>query len=90
MIKRYIFPSEEIANNLISELNLQGGTTNCYICGIVKLGFQDEHEYSEEIEDSVLIKKATTYNVDVFWRDEALNTWKMYEITPKTPSHEFA
>ena len=85
MIKRYIFPSEEIANNLISELNLQGGTTNCYICGIVKLVFQDE-----EIEDSVLIKKATTYDVDVFWRDEALNTWKMYEITPKTPSHEFA
>ena len=85
MIKRYSFPSEEIANNLISELNLQGGTTNCYICGIVKLVFQDE-----EIEDSVLIQKATTYNVDVFWRDEALNTWKMYEVTPKTPSHEFA
>ena len=42
MIKRYIFPSEEIANDLISELNLQGGTTNCYICGIVKLVFQDE------------------------------------------------
>ena len=84
MIKRYIFPSEEIANNLISELNLQGGTTNCYICGIVKLVFQDE-----EIEDSVLIKKATTYNVDVFWRDEALSSWKAYEVEPKTPNHSF-
>ena len=47
-------------------------------------------EYNQEIEESILIKKATTYDVDVFWRDEALNTWKMYEITHKKPRHEFA
>ena len=90
MIKRYSFPSEEIANNLISELNLQEGTTNYYICGIVKLGFQNKYEYNEETQDSVLIKKATTYDVDIFWRNEPLSSWKAYEVEPKTPSHEFA
>ena len=85
MIRRYSFPTEQVAKDLIALLSDEPNptvteTTNAIVC----LGFQDE--YNEEGE---LIEEGIAYNVDVMWKNEAINAWLQYEVTPNTPNHKF-
>ena len=85
MIKRYSFPTEQVAKDLIALLSDEPNptvteTTSAIVC----LGFQDK--YNEEGE---LIEEGITYNVDVMWKNEAINAWLQYEVTPNTPNHKF-
>lgn len=85
MIKRYSFPTEQVAKDLIALLSDEPNpivteTTSA----IAYLGFQDK--YNEEGE---LIEEGITYNVDVMWKKEAINAWLQYEVTPNTPNHKF-
>lgn len=103
MIKRYSFKSKEQAQELIlglimsaesieeikadEELSLpsaSGITITETTSGIRLLGFQDVYE------DEVLIKAGTTYDVDILWKSEPNENWIDYEVTPKSPNHNFA
>jgi len=95
--KQYSFPSEEIAKELILALASEDnelpfdkirGTETTY--GIVCLGFQHKYEYDLETEDIVLVKEATTYDVDVAWKGRSGYGWSSYEVNPSTPNHKFA
>ena len=35
-----------------------------------------------------LIEEGIAYNVDVMWKNEAINAWLQYEVTPNTPNHK--
>jgi hypothetical protein len=94
MIKRYSFPSEQIAKELILNLdsndsNFKNVTVTKTTQGLVCLGFQNVYNYNEETKENELIKEGLTYDVDVFWRDAANENWKAYEVNPKTPNHNF-
>ena len=91
MIKRYSLPSEQIAKELIALLSEEPSpTVTEFTHGIVCLGFNNVYEYKEETEESILVKKGLTYDVDVFWKGEANEDWTAYEIHPKTPNHKFS
>ena len=90
MIKRYSFPSQEKAQELIlklvdddSTLAFNKVTVTSETHGLVCLGFQ--HKY----ENGVLIKESTTYDVDVFWKGRSGYGWASYEVSPVTPNHNF-
>jgi hypothetical protein len=96
-IKQYSFPTKEKAQELIlklahdeNELAFDKITTTESTHGIVCLGFQDVYEYDEESETSVLIHKALTYDVDVFWKNEENSEWLDFKVEPVTPNHQFA
>ena len=57
---------------------------------IVCLGFQNVYEFNAETEESVLVKEGLTYDVDVFWKEEDLEGFAEFEVSPKTPNHAFA
>lgn len=85
MIKRYSFPTKETATDLIELLSDEPNpTVTETTSGIRLLGFQDVYE------DEVLVKEGTTYDVDVFWKNEPNENWIDYEVTPKSPNHNFA
>mgnify|MGYP003624789842 CR=1 FL=1 len=97
MIKRYSFPTESEAQELILKLAHEKNesafdkiTTTDLTNGIVCLGFQDIYKYDQETETSVLIHQGLTYDVDVFWKDEENSDWLDYEVNPVTPNHKFA
>ena len=96
-IKRYSFPTEAKAEELIlklankeNELAFNKITTTETTHAIVCLGFQDKYKYNEETEESELIKKSLTYDVDVMWKDSDSKDWSDYEVNIKTPNHNFA
>jgi hypothetical protein len=94
-IKRYAFPSEAKAEELIlmlaqeSVLAFNKITVTESTHGVVLLGFENIYEYNEETEENVLIKQATNYDVDVIWKSEPLESWGEFEVTPITPNHNF-
>ena len=108
MIKRYSIPTEQKAKELIlalapnTELDFNKITTTETTCGIVCLGFQHVYKYNEETNERELIKEATTYDVDVFWKAEntideegnlvvpTFGEWDAFEVEPNTPNHNFA
>ena len=108
-IKQYALPSEEIAKELIlalaheeNELPFNKVTITDTTHGIVCLGFQHKYEVNLETDEHVLVKEATTYDVDVAWKEinevdedgnvivQTFGEWDKYEIRPKTPNHVFA
>lgn len=91
MIKRYSIPTKQKAKELIALLSDEPNptiteTTHAIVC----LGFQDKYIFNEETQESELIEKGLTYDVDVFWKDEPNESWNEFEITPATPNHKFA
>ena len=91
MIKRYSFPTEEKANELIALLSEENNpTVTEFTHAIVMLGFQDKWEYNQETEESVLIHKGLTYDVDIMWKAEPLEEFNPFEVNPKTPNHNFS
>ena len=96
-VKRYSFPSEAKAEELIlklahedSELAFNRITVTETTHAVVCLGFQNVYEYNVETEESVLIKEGTSYDVDVFWKDRSGYGWSEFEVEPNTPNHGFA
>ena len=96
-IKQYALPSEEIAKELIlalaseeNELPFNKVTITETTHGIVCLGFQHKYEVNLETDEHILVKEATTYDVDVAWKEAPNENWTAYEIEPKTPNHIFA
>ena len=96
-VKRYSFPTEAKAQELIlklaheeNELTFDKITTTDLTHGIVCLGFQDVYEYNEDTKTSELIHQGLTYDVDVFWKDLQGDKWLDYEVNPVTPNHKFA
>jgi hypothetical protein len=101
MVKRYSFPTEEIAQELMLTLENKeiqyddegvkvdvqfiNPTVTPYTYAIVCLGFQDEYN-----EDGELTKEGTTYDLDIFWKGEQLEAFNEYEVTPSTPNHNFS
>ena len=90
-IKRYSFPTEAKAKELIlklahteNELAFNKITTTETTHAIVCLGFQNKYE------DEVLVKEGLTYDVDVMWKDVINKKWNKYEVNVKTPNHNFA
>ena len=91
MIKRYSITTEQIAKDLILLLSDEiNPTVTEFTHGIVCLGFQDKYLYNEETQESELISKGMTYDVDIFWKDEPLDAFKEFEVEPVTPNHKFA
>ena len=90
IVKRYSFPSEQIEKEIIATLNLNGKSYTNKVRCIVELGFQDKYLYNEETQESELISKGMTYDVDIFWKDEPLEAFNQYIVEPKTPNHKFA
>ena len=99
MIKRYSIPTEQIAKDLIltlAPLDTENHivwnklTVTEFTHAIVCLGFQDKYLYNEETQESELISKGMTYDVDIFWKDEPLDAFKEFEVEPVTPNHKFA
>ena len=90
MIKRYSFATEQQAKELILGLGLEPNqTTSKDIQGIVLLGFQDKYKFNEDTQESELVKKGLTYDLDIMWRNEPNKDWLKFEVTPKTPNHKF-
>ena len=95
-IKRYSIPTEQKAKELIlalapnTELEFNKITTTETTCGIVCLGFQHVYKFNKETQESELIKEATTYDVDVFWKAEPNENWLEFQVEPNTPNHNFA
>jgi predicted nucleic acid-binding protein len=96
-VKRYSFPSEAKAEELIlklahedSELAFNKITVTETTHAIVCLGFQNVYEYNQETEENVAIKYGTTYDVDVFWKEGDIEGFAEFEVSPKTPNHRFA
>jgi hypothetical protein len=96
--KRYSFKDEEQAKNLILNLisyeeenipDFKKVRVTDSTHGIVVLGFQDKYTYNEKKREMVLVKKATTFDVDVMWKSEN-KKWAKYEVKPLTPNHKFA
>lgn len=97
MIKRYSFPSEAKAKELILKLapeKFEGTfnqlTTTEKTHAIVCLGFQDKYSFDIDTKESVLVSKGLTYDVDVMWKDSPSYGWSAYEVNVKTPNHNFA
>ncbi len=91
MIKRYSITSEQIAKDLILLLSDEiNPTVTEFTHAIVCLGFQDKYLYNEETQESELISKGMTYDVDIFWKGEPLDAFNQYIVEPKTPNHKFA
>jgi len=97
MIKQYSIPTEAIASELIlalahkeNELPFNKITATETTHGIVILGFQYKYSFNEETQESVLIEKGTTFDVDIFWKDLPNESWLEYEVNPSTPNHKFA
>lgn len=89
MIKKYSFPTEIKAFELINLIAEGKPTVTEHTKGIAYLGFQNEYEFNEETEESVLIKAGETYDVDIFWRVTPFAEFTPYEVNPVTPSHRF-
>ena len=86
MIKKYSFPTEVKAKELIALLSDEPNPTVTETThGIVILGFQDKYD----IEGN-LIEKGLSYDVDIFWKDLPNEDWTEYEVNPATPNHKFA
>ena len=100
MIKQYSIPTEVIARELILALAIKDKDGNLpnfkdvkateTTHGIVCLGFQNKYSFDEETQESVLIEKGTTFDVDIFWKDLPNEDWIAYEVNPKSPNHKFA
>jgi len=91
MIKKYSFPTEVKAKELIALLSDEPNPTVTETThGIVILGFQYKYSFNEETQESVLIEKGTTFDVDIFWKDLPNESWLEYEVNPSTPNHKFA
>ena len=95
-VKRYSFPTEAKAEELIlklahidSELAFNKITVTETTHAVVCLGFQHVYEYNAETEESVLVIEALTYDVDVFWKEDSAWGWGVYEVEPNTPNHSF-
>ena len=96
-VKRYSFPSEAKAEELLlklahedSELAFNKLTVTETTHAIVCLGFQNVYEFNAETEESILVKEGLTYDVDVFWKGNSGYGWGTYEVNPNTPNHAFA
>ena len=96
MTKRYSFPSEQIAKELIlnlllseSKLPFDKQTVTESTHGIACLGFQDKYIFNEETQENELEHKGLTYDVDIVWKNAPNENWTAYEVTPKTPNHNF-
>ena len=96
-VKRYSFPSEAKAEELLlklaneeNELAFNKLTVTETTHAIVCLEFDDKYEYNPETEESTLVKEGLTYDVDVFWKDKSGYGWGQYEVSPSTPNHGFA
>lgn len=96
-VKRYSFPSEAKAEDLLLKLahedsalafNKLTVTKNTH--AIVCLGFDDKYEFNAETGESKLVKEGLTYDVDVFWKGNSGYGWGQYEVHPNTPNHTFA
>ena len=97
IVKQYSFPSEQIAKEMILELAQEENelpfnkiTVTESTHAIAILGFQDKYEFDEETQESVLVKKAEFYDVDVMWKGRSGYGWSSYEVNPETPNHKFA
>jgi len=97
MINRYSFPDEVTAKQLLetlipkgSSLSFKDITVTELTNGINAWGFEDKFSYDPKTDKQVLIKKGTTYNVDVMWKTSQPKEWAQYEIKPVTPNHKFA
>jgi hypothetical protein len=95
-IKRYAFPSEAKAEELIlelitddSQLTFKEIRVSDYSLGVVVLGFENVYDYDAETDTHILIKESFTYDVDVVWKNEQLNSWIEHEVIPNTPNHNF-
>ena len=95
-VKRYSFPTEAKAEELIlklvnvaSELAFNEITVTNTTHGIVCLGFQNVYEYNSDTEETILVKEGLTYDVDILWKGNSAWGWGKYEVTPNTPNHEF-
>ena len=90
MIKRYSFQTEEKANELIALLSEENKPTVTTLTHeIVQIGFQNEYEFNEETKESILVKEGKTFDVDIMWKDEALEDFSPFEVFPKIPNHSF-
>ena len=89
IVKRYSFPSEQIAKELIDTLNLNGKSYSNKVRCIVCLGFQDKYLYNEATQENELISKGLTYDVDIKWYELPNDNFNEYEVNPITPNHNF-
>ena len=89
MIKKYSFPTEQKAFELINLISEGKPTVTEFTKGIAYLGFQNEYEFNEETQESILIKVGETYDVDIFWRVTPFTEFSEYEVNPVTPTHKF-
>lgn len=90
--KRYSFPSEKIANELIYLLsneslpeeelvNYRVKPVTESTHGIACLGFQDKYIFNKETQENELEHKGLSYNVDIVWKDEKVDTGEIDEET---------
>ena len=96
-IKRYSFPTEAKAEELIlklahvdNALYFNEITVTNTTHGIICLGFQNVYEYNTETEETILVKEGLTYDVDILWKGNSAWGWGVYEVKPNTPNHAFA
>ncbi len=88
MNKKYSFPTEEKAKELIKSLlsdeqqetNIRKVSVTKYTNGLRYLGRTDVTETNEETKETIIIKKGKTWDVDVEWRDTL--TKKQWEQSP--------
>jgi len=97
IVKQYSFPSETIAKEMILELASEENelpfnkiTVTESTHGIAVLGFQHKYEFNTETQESILVKEADFYDVDVMWKSRSGYGWSAYEVHPKSPNHKFA
>ena len=98
MNKKYSFPTEEKATELIKSLlsdeqkntNIRKVSVTKCTNGLHYMGKTDTIETNPETGEVTVIKEGTTFDVDVMWRNEPLPSWEQYEVNPKTPNHNWA
>ena len=89
IVKKYSFPSEQIAKELIATLNLNGKSYSNKVRCIFELGFQDKYLYNEATQENELISNGMTYDVDIKWYEFPNDNFNEYEVNPNTPNHNF-
>ena len=88
-MNRYAFTDEKTALNLLGKLGDYSKGYTDYTHAIVVLGFQDKYDIDAD-GNQILIKKATSFDVDVIWKGTQPKEWEAYEVIPATPNHTFS
>jgi hypothetical protein len=72
------------------DTDIHNVTVTKHTHGLHYMGRTDVTEYNEETNETIIIKKGTTFDVDVHWRGEPLKSWEDFEVNPKSPNHTWS